>query len=234
MDFDGDALAEAIDRLNREERRNRASYYQYRSSRNPPGETLEEHIEKYGFLARVPGPPTDVELEALVSHAGMPLPPQLRAFYRRFGGLTTGQGGMRVINLPSPAELLERLGLREGWRRIASLGIVDMALASWGHVREELSPGAGVFSAETLTRANHELKCIGWIDVDGGECSEYVAFDASGAVQLLRFHQDWVDAFRADLQSILRGSRAPVSLADELVSRIDEATQAIREASEED
>jgi len=198
-------------------------------SRGPVTETLEEHVEKYGFLARTPGPTTPAQLEALGERVGMPLPAQLRDFYLRLGGLILGQLGFRTIALPSPSELMERLRLTDGWRRIASLGLVDMALASWGNDRHELRPHSGVFTAEELARANSELTCVGWIETSDAEGRVYVTFDRSGEVYFIQFHQDEIEDFQSAVRSVLRGETTPASLSRELVLYIDRMTEAIRE-----
>jgi len=234
MQFDGNTLAAAIERFNADEMRRRTDYHAYLASRGDDVESLEEHIEKYGMLARTPRPATPDEIAAIEAHVGHPLPEEMHAFYLRFGGLTVGQMGMHSLNLPAPSDLARRLKLEDGWQRFESLGLADMILASWGFERDELDPRTGLFSEQEIRRANEELHCVGWIRTGDGEAHRYLCFDRLGQIFTLDFHQDHADGLRSGLTRLLAGNMEPESLGDVLIGTIDEWRRAMAELDDEE
>jgi len=227
MHYAPQVVTAAMERLEAEETLRRRKYYDYLRSRGPVDETFEVHLSKYGLLARTPGPATTGQLRRLEERAGMALPGQLREFYLFHGGMRLGSIGAQAFDLPSPEQLLRRLDLDTGWERFASLGLIDMARASWGHDRYELDPAGGIFSAAELSRANREIRCVGWFNADEGDAYDYLCFGRNEQLFLAHYHQDDIQAFKARIHDLLAGNGLPVSLSELLGRKLEETRSAL-------
>lgn len=224
----------AMERLREVETRRRRSYYDYLLTRGPQTETFEQHLDRYGLLARTSAPATAEQLDLLEERAGMPLPAQLRGFYGEHGGMRLGSIGGQAFDLPAPGQLLRRLDLASGWERLDSLGLIDMARASWGHDRSELEASGGVFTEAEIRRANVELRCVGWFAVEEGEAFAYLCFDRGQRLVLAHYHQDDVDAFKSAIAALLAGEGVAVSLSELLVEKLEQTVAGLLRLEEED
>jgi hypothetical protein len=188
----------------------RRDYYGYLQTREPQAETFEQHLERYGFLARIGVGATPQELEELQALAGVSLPPELREFYTFFGELQVSNPGESAISLFSVPELMRRLRLQGGWQRFRSLGLIHMMNASWENHRPELEPESGLLDAEEIGRLNAAYTCVGWITDGTGEGFHYIYFDRAGAFGTVYYHQDEFDELYSESLMPMQ-SRSPAN-----------------------
>ncbi|QWP74621.1 hypothetical protein J5226_13030 [Lysobacter sp. K5869] len=177
-----------------------------------------------------PGPAAEADLARLREREPRPLPAELEAFYRRFGGLHNHHNTeSHCLELPAPAALAEGLERADEWQRIRSLGLVDVIVHSWGNDRYEFEPGEAFAQAE-LDALNAGYRCFGWYRTDTvSESAWYVYADAQERFGALYYDQDGFGHVERSLRAMLAASPARQSLEEVLCEGVERARQAMIE-----
>lgn len=184
---------------------------------------------------RAAGAAAEADLARLRALEPRPLPAQLEAFYRRFGGLHNHDNTeSHCLELPTPAALAEGLERTDEWRRIRSLGLVDVIAYSWGNDRPELEPGEAFAQAE-LDALNAAYRCYGWYRTDTvAESAWYVYADAQERFGALYYDQDGFAGLARALRAMLAASPARQSLEEVLCEGVQRARAAMVEWNGDD
>jgi hypothetical protein len=221
-----DALRDAMERVNRVERKQREEYHAYLRGRGDVDESLEEHMARYARFARFGEPADPATLEALRRLSGPPLPPDLVDFYRRVGAFD-GSPSLKGLVLHAPQELLAKSLRNEArpYEHLRSLGFVDMILWSWGNDRFEFEPASGeALPQSEIDALNARYSIVGWRTIDETEGFEYLYFDEAGRFGLAYFHQDDFDSFDEDVvKPLLRGEGPSQTLDEALRALLERA-----------
>ena len=233
MSLQLDEILELVNRFNAAEKERRRNYYAYRLTQGPQSDTFDEHLERYGTLARTGQVASEEEIGLLESALGATLPRELRDFYTQVGRLRIGIIG--PVEVFSVGELLERLAIPSRWFRFRSLGLVHMMSAAWTNNRPELEPENGLLDGETIARLNSAYRCIGWLASGGTGAFEYIYFDRAGAFGTLRYHQDlWGELYSEKLLPMMERSPADRTLSSILLEILRAAERTMQEFDEED
>lgn len=198
------------------------------AARYPDDPELRAHLDDDARLA-ADAPVTDADLDALAARLGRPLPPPLRAAWRRVGGLRNGRhvGERHVLALSTPAEILHALDATDRWARLASPGLVDGIRHGWGNERDELLPGEWFADAELDALNRHYLLLGRYTCGEGHEAQGWLFADAAGRVGWIWFAQDdcyWRghEHFHTHATRLLQASTATRGLEAALAAVIGE------------
>lgn len=225
--FEAKAEIEAlVQSYNAPEVARRTEYWNYLRERGETdGETLAEHLRRFAQIVHTGDVATEAELAALETHAGRPLPRDLRAFYREVGELRTGGVPVEIESVRRTLERL-RLPADEGYRRLRSLSLVDRIHRCWGGSREEFEPGGGLLTRGQLEELDRRYRSIGWFTTDPGEEGHtYLYYDEEGRWGALEFHQDDEAFLDKELLPLLNGSPSRLRLEELLVPLLRRVTR---------
>ena len=210
------------------------------AARYPDDPELRAHLDDDARLA-AEAPVTDADLDALAARLGRPLPPALRAAWRRVGGLRNGRrvGERHVLAVYTPADIVRALDADERWARLASPGLVDGIRHGWGNERDELLPGAWFADAEFDALNRHYLLLGRYTCGEGHEAQGWLFADDAGRVGWIWFAQDdcyWRghEHFHTHATRLLRGSTATLGLEAALAAVIGEMAGELEAALRED
>ena len=221
-----DALRDAMERVNRLERKQREDYHAHRRAQGDVEESLEEHLARYARFASFGEPPDPATLEELRRLSGPPLPPDLVDFYRRVGAFD-GSPWLKGLVVHAPQKLVAKSRRNEErpYEHLRSLGFVDMILWSWGNDRFEFDPASGeALPQAEIDALNARYSIVGWRTIDETEGFEYLYFDANGGFGTAHFHQDDFESFDEDvLRPLLRGERPAQTLDEALRALLERA-----------
>ncbi|MBX9403852.1 hypothetical protein K4L06_21315 [Lysobacter sp. BMK333-48F3] len=181
------------------------------------------------------GPAEPAQLERLQALEPAPLPAELVAFYRRYGGLHNRDNTeSHCMELPAPEQLADGLEQADGYARIRSLGLADMIVYSWGNDRPEFAPGRA-FSQADLDELNGRYRCYGWYRTYTVlESAWYLYADPDGRFGALFYDQDRFDAAARELRALLAASPARQSLEQALCEGVERMRAAMIEWCDED
>lgn len=185
--------------------------------------------DDYNTLLPV-GPAASDEIARLQALEPRPLPQDLEAFYRQFGGLQNWHNTeSHCLQLPGPAQLADGLEHADAWQRIRSLGLADMIVYSWANDRPEFEPGRSFEQAE-LDALNARYRCFGWYRTDTvAESAWYLYADEDGRFGALYYDQDDFGGVRRELRAMLAASPARQTLEAALCEGVERTRRAMVE-----
>ena len=160
-------------------------------------------------------------------------PVALEKFYCQFGGIKTDFYSPESfsINIPSLKTVLTSLNQESKYYKLASLGIIDQIMFSWGNDRWEFDEEISVENRDFL---NENYLCFGWYRYDQGyESANYLYVDKSGKFGEIHYNQDSFDELWDDiLNPMLSKSPATENLEDVLCRIINKLESGINEWEE--
>jgi hypothetical protein len=217
-------FASTMARVNARELKVRTDYFAYLSAKGEQDGTLDEFIAKYASLARFGTPASAVTIERLRLLSGPPIPQSLADFYLGTGGFSGGDRLQGLIIHPADELLAMAEAEVPRWKRIRSMGLVDMIVRSWGGERFEFDPATGEgLNQQEVDALNRNYSVIGWHVTDDGEGFNYLYFDAHGRFGMLGFHQDDFESCHEELQAMLPQSNADMTLDEALQAMLKSA-----------
>ncbi len=187
---------------NREQTRLQTDYYKYLEEEGDTGgESLEDHLNKYGKAFDESTAATDEMIQALEKKTDAKLPVDLIEFYKKIGGFTGGGrlhlDSVRYI-IPDCQGILSLLESTE-YDRLESLGLPDGIRHTWGNSRPELGRGNGGLPEDQFDEISKEYKWFGSMHDGSYESGLHFTFDQKSSYHLFYWHQDWPADLKPDI-----------------------------------
>lgn len=205
------------------ERKLKAEYF---DTLNPGASEKEktDFIKKHSYgTFSTEGQASEQDIADLERITGCSMPEELVDFYLNVGGMS---GNMPALSftIPDIKKLIQWLDPENPkWRRLNSIGIIDMICASWGNDRPEFTEEGGMPQNE-IDYLNTRYKSFGYVqNNEDSEDYTYLYFDAEGNFGAVYYHQDQSSAWDDFLVPMLDKSLASRQLSQLLFGLVSEA-----------